>query len=66
MAPRRVWASRSHLEVGGGLRVDVQDRLGMVRPALRGLELVADLDNDAREAVLLTELRSRQGIQGRS
>lgn len=46
--------------------MDVQDRLGMVRPALRGLELVADLDNDAREAVLLTELRSRQGIQGRS
>lgn len=64
MAPRRVWSELSHLEDGRGLSIEVQDRLGMVPPALGGLELVADLDTDVGEAVLLTELQSHQGRQG--
>lgn len=46
----------SHLENGGGLTVDVQDRVGMAPLVLGVLELVADLDTDVREAVLFTEL----------
>lgn len=57
-------ASLRHLEDGEGLSVEVQNRVGMVPLALWGLELVADLDTDAREAVLLAELpQSHQVIQ---
>lgn len=54
----------NHLEDGGGLGVEVQDGVGMVPPALGALELVADLDTDVGEAVLLTELHRHQGTQG--
>lgn len=43
--------------------VEVQDRVAMVPLAIGGLELVADLDTDVGEAVLLTELQSQQGMQ---
>lgn len=43
--------------------VEVQDRVRMVPLVVGGLELVADLDTDVGEAVLLTELQSHQGMQ---
>lgn len=43
--------------------VEVQDRVRMVPLAEGGLELVADLDTDVGEAVLLTELQSHQRMQ---
>lgn len=46
----------SHLEDGRGFLVVVQDGTGVVPPSPRCLELVADLDGDVGEAVLLTKL----------
>ena len=47
----------SHLEDGEGFSVEVQNRVGMVPLALQSLELVADVDTDVGEAVILTELQ---------
>lgn len=43
----------SHLEEGSRLCVEVQDRLGRVPRVLSSVELVADLDADVGEVVLL-------------
>lgn len=64
VAPGRVWSKPSHLEDGRRLSIEVQDWLRLVHPALSCLEVVADLDSDVGEAVLLTQLHSHQGMQG--
>lgn len=47
---------QSHLEDDRGFLVVVQDGVGVGPPSPRRLELVADLDGDVGEAVLLTKL----------
>lgn len=60
---------QSHLKDGRGLLVVVQDGVGVLLPSPRRLELVADLDGDVGEAVLLTKLwvgrmgRSEVGVK---
>lgn len=60
---------QTHLEDGRGFLVVVQDGVGVVPPSTRHLELIADLDGDVGEAVLLTKLwvgrteRSEVGVK---